>query len=63
MLPVLDLRDALMFTGAEWREACVWSWRSEGWFMAATVGVWVFVSGERRLTFNEAWSSFCEMYC
>jgi hypothetical protein len=42
MLPVPDLRDVLMFTGAAWREAFVWNWRNEGWFIAAPVGFWLF---------------------
>jgi hypothetical protein len=43
MLPVLDLRDALMLTGAAWREAFVWRWRNEGWFMTFPVGFWFYV--------------------
>jgi hypothetical protein len=58
MLPGLDLRDALMFTGAEWREALVWSWRNEGWFMAVPVRFLFLVSGESRLRLNEARSGF-----
>lgn len=58
MLPVPDLRDALMFTGAAWREAFVWSWRNEGWFMAGFPLGFVFLSGERRLRLNEARSGF-----
>jgi hypothetical protein len=60
---LLDLRDALMFTGAAWKEAFVWSWRNEGWFMAGSSWVLFSFPEKGRLRLNEARSGFVRCIC